>query len=161
MSAEQIYDFEGIIEPAVCNVLTSASLIAIHSGSDPKFQQAIPRVEITIAVGSGAQRPWAIDATEANQRETAWNAQLRLDLITPSDIIVHRAYRATIRSQMAILPTTINNTTGMERHKIQRITDAGTSPCQSPQDGIYQTTLLYDLQFSVQSYAWADLEAET
>jgi len=158
MSAEQIYDFEGIIEPAACSVLTTASLVAVHSASEPKFQNAIPRVEVTVMVGAGAQRFSAIDGTAASSRETAWQAQLRLDLITPAAISVHRAYRATLRKSMATLPALINNAEGMTRHKIQRIVDAGSTPHFSPQDGVFQTTLLYDLQFSVQANAWPDLD---
>lgn len=173
-----IYDFEGILEkPLVLffkdnEVQAITSQQVIKTGDKPtddaneangytliEFQKPRPRTEITFVPGAGAGQFAAqvISGIEMPM-ETCWSGQLKLDLITDANIQSHAAYRTFIRylihSQLRSL-----NGNQLQQHKIQEYyRDGGTSPLMKSENGYFRTTLLFELNLSVQDYAWATLE---
>lgn len=163
--ANAIKAFTSQMTASTGNAAQDAALVA--AGWDIiDFQKDRPRVEITFTPGSGAQQ-WnnktftgsvtGYNPTGEIPVETSWKGQIKLDLITPADMQIHTAYRNFVRFLMHTQLTTLNNT-ALTLHRIQSFYhDAGTTPVLKPETGLFQTSMLYDLDFSIQDDAWATL----
>lgn len=177
MSATDIYDFESIIENAVKAVFTAAGLTCFtpQDAATIDFQKERPRVEVEYQHGVG-QNQWHIEQTAPNafkdRRERAWKGQLVVALVTEANITIHCAYRAQVRSIMAGLWNQINGdgaedcpwqysvngtpTDGkLRNHKLHYVGDAGTSPIYPMDQGMFKTTMNFNVDLSVQENAWA------
>jgi len=165
-----VYDLEAVCENALKAVFAANQIQAFTTqdigvvGADGNpvidFQKARPRVEIMFVPGAGQGRfrEMIVDGIRTPV-ETCWKGQFKLDLITDARINIHAAFRTFTRFLMQTMVWRINGTAPMEIHKIQRFPrDGGTSPVMKPQDGYLQTTMLYDVDLSVQDNAWAALE---
>lgn len=177
MSARDIYDFEGIVEATTVSLFLDDNDISAISTQNPrKLRRDRPRVEVLYVHGSGRQQMVLVGGTTIEyRRERAWNGQLKLELVTDADIQLHTAFRCQVRSLMAAFWLNINAKPGditpwsygplgkplvlppggrLRNHKLQSAGDGGTSPVMSGQ-GYLQTTMLYDVDLSVQDNAWA------
>lgn len=158
MSAEtDIYSFETIFAQALQAVLNGRDVRSYTILDAPNFQNDRPRTEIIFVPGSGRGR-W--NPARADLRETAWKGAYNLFLITDANVQAHSAYVALVRSIMHGIDTAINGAEPMTRHRLQAFfRDGGTSPSYKPEDGVYETRMIYEVDFSVQADAWAALES--
>lgn len=181
-TAEQIasiYDFQGILELALKTLFTLREVKAFTSQMTPStgdpaadqalidegwdildFQKDRPRVEIifTPGAGQGQFRATTIAGLEKQVSiDTSFKGQFRLDVFTLPDIAVHKAFVTAVRFIMHTQLLTLNGTT-LLRHRIQPdLMDAGTTPITKAEQGTFSTTLLFDVDFSIQDDAWEQL----
>jgi hypothetical protein len=180
-SAEQIaalFDFPGIMEPALKGLFTLREIKAFTTQAVPStgdaaadqvltgqgfdiidFQRDRPRVEImfTPGAGQGQFRPLQITDDTAVPVETSWSGQFKLEVITAPDVRIHRAFVTAVRFIMHTQLYTLNGNF-LDKHRIQvDVKDGGTSPMMHADEGAFQTTQLFDLDFSIQDDAWATL----
>lgn len=154
-NTEKLYMFEFIFPEAVRLVLKDREITAHTNFVPPELQKERPRAEIIFIPGSG-RNIWAL--INGEKRECAWSGQFLLHIITAADEAIHARYVTKLRSLMHGIGTLVNNTPPMQFHKIQEFfRDAGTSEKIQPEDGAYQTSLAYDIDFSIQANAWAAL----
>lgn len=176
-SPEQIaavYNFEAIFEKALQAVFLSAdiksytsqfvartgdSLIdnaAVAAGFQLlDFQKDRPRVEIffTPGAGQGLWRELGV-AGATTPVECAWAGQYRLEIVTAADIRVHSAFVVAVRFVMQTLQCRLNNS-GLTFHAIAPFyKDGGTSPTIKAESGSFQTTMMFEINFSIQDDAW-------
>lgn len=170
-----VYDFERVLEFALKTVLEAAQLKAFTSQAVPAgnddaqnadlvaqgyelldFQKDRPRVEIEFVCGAG-QRQFVPHPDTGVETEAAWKGQYLLKLVTAADMRLHSALRTMVRYQMQKLRGTINDVAPMTLHNLQLLTDAGTSPVITPEDGVFLSTMNFDIDFSIQADAWAQL----
>lgn len=158
MSAEtDIYSFEQIFEDALKAVFTAREVKAFTSQDTPDFQKDRPRVEVVFIPGPSQGQYKTVGG---NFRQTSWKGQFQLRLVTEASAQVHNAFRAVIRSIMHGVGAAINETPPMDKHKLQPFfADAGTSPRYQPEEGTYETNMIFECDFSVQNSAWAALAA--
>ncbi len=167
MSYKDVYDFEGAIEKAVSAVFTDQEIVCFTPQGDPQFQKNRPRVEATFIPGPGRQQYILVadDFTDGNsdyphRRESSFGGQLTLSVITDGEngMSAHADYRSKIRNVMSTFQRTVNGlSASVMNHKVQQIRENGSSNVYGPQEGYYQTTLNYDLEFSIQANAWLQL----
>jgi len=184
-----IYDFPGIFEPALKALFTAREIKAFTSqavestgdaGEDQElveqgfeiidYQKDRPRVEIIFTPGAsqGRYRNTIVSGIEL-PLDIAWSGQFKLDVFTAADVRIHRALVTQVRFIMhtqllqvnAFLPDgTAGNPGTLTRHRIQPCQkDSGTTPIMRPEDGSFQTSLLTDIDFTIQDDAWADFES--
>ncbi len=174
MAIETIYDFEGAIEPAIKTLLTDKGLACLTTRDAPTLQKAVPRVELSYTHGPGLKRFVGIDVLVAAQlappevlttnvkdawifrRESCWQGQLNLEIITQADVNSHAQYRSKVRSVIASCWQFINGFT-ITYHSILFENEGGNSPVYQPQEGYYGTKIVYPVKISVQADAWAAL----
>ncbi|HZQ47834.1 MAG TPA: hypothetical protein VFC07_12520, partial [Verrucomicrobiae bacterium] len=126
------------------------------------FGRDRPRVEIlfTPGAGQGQFRPLRISSDREIPVETSWSGQFKLDVITLPDIRVHRQFVTAVRFVMHTQLYLLNGNY-LDRHRIQvDVKDSGTTPAMESDKGDFQTTLLTDIDFSIQDEAWPEI-AET
>lgn len=161
MSVESCYDIEGDLESAIGPIL-SATISALTPQDDPTFQKDRPRVEVMVQLGAGKSNHVQLidDGTGTGQlREDAWDATLRVELLTGADIKIHSSYRAFLRDKISNMPALINGITLMNHVIYYPIRSLGTSPVLTPQAGYYKTVMNYALVVSIHQDAWALLTA--
>lgn len=143
---------------AAADAATDAANIALgYSLLD--FQLDRPRVEIMFTPGAGAgQFNNKVIAGTEMPVETSWSGQFKVDCITPEDSILHAQFRTLIRY---ILHTQLQSINGnqLTMHKVQQFAmDAGTTPVLKLEEGVFITTILFDINFSIQDDAWDTLK---
>lgn len=162
MSVElEIYDLEGVVEEAVKAVIETHSLSVFTPQTTADFQKVRPRVELSALVqggagqlhceiGAGDQR-----AAPGHMRECAWRMQLKVEAVA-STFVELRTIRAKLRNIFSKIAEGITLT----RHYLQSCRDAGSIPAYKGDDGQFRAAQLYDIDLSVQSDSWAELDAE-
>lgn len=177
-TAEQlaaVYDFQGIMEVALKSLFIEREIKAftsqyvVSTGDDAQdaelveqgfeildYQKDRPRVEITFMPGAGQDQFAAkIIAGFEMPVETSWSGQFKLDVITAPDIRVHKGFVIAVRFLMHTQLQSVNGSEYLPLHRIQSFAmDAGTSPQMKTDQGDFQTTVLFDIQFSIQDDAW-------
>lgn len=170
-----VYDFEAVFENALKAVLTAAEVKAFTSQLIPStgdaaedatlaaqgfeildFQKDRPRVEIFFTPGAGMGQLIQHPETGA-ETETAWKGGYALRLITAADMRIHRAFRTLVRYQCHRLRGVVNGVAPMTLHCLQFLRDAGTSPTIKSEDGLFESALQFEIDFSIQGNAWAQL----
>ncbi len=162
MSVElDIYDLEGVLEEALATVLRTFDLV-ISTPNSTEFQKERPRIEITAQETGGAGRPLPevgkVHPAIGQLRETGWSMQVKLELITGVDLATHRALRAKLRNKMAKICIPLND--AMPNHLVHSCKNAGSAPIYKPEDGVYQSTHIYNLDIQATPAAFTALEAE-
>jgi len=173
-----IYDFERVMETSLKSLFTANNIkaftsqmiarsgdkeqdaAAVKAGYDLiDFQKDRPRAEIMFTPGAGQGRFVAKVIGDIEMPvETSWKGQFKIDLITAADIRIHAAFRTVVRFIMHTQLLSVNGTS-LLLHKIQTFyRDGGTSPVMKPEEGIFQTTMIFDLDFSLEDCAWNFLE---
>jgi len=154
-AADDIYAFEQIFEDAAKALFAAQAINAFTSQDAPDFQKDRPRVEITFTPGAGQGRFIQING---EHRETAWKGQYLFRVVTDASAEVHNSFRSNVRAIVHGSLRSIAGTAPMIRHMLQPFyMDGGTSPSYSPQDGVYESQMTFDINFSVQADAWAAL----
>lgn len=159
MSAElDIYNIEGVLEEAFAAVLRARALTVSIVADEAKFQKVRPRAELVAMLQGGQNRPYAEGEPQrpnvGHLREQAYRVQLKADVI--ADTLENaRIYICTIRRRFDKIADEITLT----RHYIHSCRNAGSTPAHKPEDGYYRSTMLFDLDVSIQQDAWAELEA--
>lgn len=173
-----VYDFKNILERALAAVFTANGVKNFTSQSVPttgdatqdaaleaegwqilNFQRDRPRAEIDFSPGAGLGRwhPLAVDGV-AVAVESCWGGTFRVLVVTKPDIREHNAFVCLIRFLLQTMGARINNVAPLTKHAVApQFRDTGTTPTTKAEDGAFQTMLQYDLTFSVQADAWADL----
>lgn len=172
-----VFDFERVFELAAKALLTANNIKAftsqmiVTSGSADgdaalvaqgwdiiNFQKDRPRAELIFTPGAGQKQP-RVAVFNGNEFpvETAWKGQYKIDLITGADMRIHAAFRTMVRFVMHTQLLTINGPY-LDLHQIQSFhADNGTSPVMKPEDGVFQTTMLFEIDFGILDAAWATL----
>ena len=164
----EIYDFETAIEEAFRAALAAADLTAYTVATVPdesdieaaqQFQKSRPRVTLHLETGGAAGMLLAnggIRASSGSSPEQCYSGTLTLEVLTEAAIASHRTYRATVRRVMDTICPDVNGDP-LTKHKVQKCKASGTSAIYSSDQGAYVSKLTYDLDFSIQTEAWADL----
>lgn len=172
-----VYDYFTPIENAIaaafqrngvdCYTPLGEQQLNESSESEPSntaaFQKKRPRVEVVLMPGANKGILRAEDGRRVAAgylREWARTSSLVLAVITEADIIQHRAYLAKILYLLDTLAYDVSGTETLQNHAIQSIKCLGGSIAYKSEEGNYQTTLNNELEFSVQTTAWALLETE-
>lgn len=163
-----IYDFETAIEEAFRAAIAGEginafTLLTVPDETDTEaaqqFQNTRPRVVIHLVTGAakGLLLPAAgVRASSGSLREQAYGGTLTIELVTEAAIVTHRTQRAQLRALLDTICPTLNVLPA--KHNIQRVRAAGTGETMQASQGAYVSRLTYDIDFSVQTTAWADLE---
>lgn len=159
MSAIDIYDFESIISRAVKTALEEFDLFVLTIESDPEFQKARPRCEVTYRhLGEASPKRLAV-LEDGTQRTSCFRGELRIHAITDADVqgkIVHSSYRALVRAAIGGLQDRVNGEI-LLLHKIQYVVTGNEETGIRTQDGYQQTTFPFTLDISIQKDAWEQL----
>ena len=172
-----LYDFEGVMEKALAALFTANDVKAFTSQWIAKtgdkaadaaneaagfslldWQLDTPRVEIFFTPGAGAgQFTNKVIGGVEMPVETSWSGQYRLDLKTTADIRKHAAFRTLGRYLLHTQLLSVNGNALALHHIATFPKDAGTTPMMKGENGFFQTTFLYDIEFSIQDDAWDTL----
>lgn len=162
MSAINIYDFESPIEHSIAAGLAAAGLTVGSPtefyllgtlSTEESFQKTRPRVEVVFR--SGAEKKSYAVMTDGTLRNASWLGTLTCYIVSGTNIVSHRNYRAQVRNVLALLRNTAN--TDLDYHKLQNITETGTSVDYKPEDGYYASTITFQVDFGIDAGAWAEL----
>jgi hypothetical protein len=150
---QRIYMVEFLLPEAVRSVMADNGITAYTQFVSPELQKQRPRCELWFTLGPGQGRFIQVNGVP---RETAWKGRLHAICITESNNTIHSAYVVRVRSLLHGIADAVNNVLPvMENHKVQPFfRDGGTSSRMDTQDGYFLTELSFDLDFSVQEYAW-------
>ena len=165
MTVEDIYDFETVLPKALAQSLSSKGLVAKTVADAINFQETRPRCEVKLTVG-GAFNPPVIDPTTIPAggpvnagRNLGWNGSVQIWAITdpdPPGKTAHSVYRAKVRNACATLMNEANGTY-LANHKIQRMVETSTQHGIRQQDGYEQSTINFDLAFTIQTGVWVQM----
>lgn len=147
-SLTDLYDFEGIVERAAAEVLTSAGIVA-YTPAIPMAKRALPRVEVMFSVGS--EQGHMVLLTDGTQRADRWRGSLVAQCVARTEAEV-RSLRAKLRDVTAAWRGALN--AAMENHNFDEILDAGSSPLVSVDGGYLASTLRFSVVLSVAPAAW-------
>ena len=178
----KVYDFSNVFEVALKTLFTSgptqvkaftSQMIPTtgDASQDAQLQQQgyeiidfikdRPRVEIFFTPGAGQERHEAQNIGGFDTSvETSWKGQFRLDCTTDADIRQHSAFVTMVRYVMHTQLYNGINGKILQNHYIHQFAkDSGTTPMIKTEEGLFQTTLLFNIDFSIQEGAWALLVA--
>lgn len=152
---QQLYFFEFLLAEAVRSVMEDNEVKAVTNFTAFDFQKDRPRAEITFLLGMGNQRYFPLSDTDA--RESAWKGTFIIDCLTAAENLIHAAFVVKVRSLMhRIIPLINEVKPTMQYHRVKDwIRDGGTSVVSKPEEDYYQSTLTFDIDFSIQSDGWA------
>ncbi len=152
---QKLYFFEFLLAEAVRSVLEDNEVRAYTQFTPFDFQKDRPRAEIIFIPGIGNQIFYPISDTVA--RESAWKGNYIIDCITAAENLIHAAFVVKVRSIMHGIGEAVNEVKPtMEFHRIKPwFRDAGTSVVSKPEEDYYQSTLSFEIDYSIQSDGWA------
>ena len=153
---QHVYSPESQIEDAIDTVLTADGITVYTPLKDPVFQKKRPRVEAIVIAGPG--RGILIPKTGSisvpgSAREQEWDGRLEFIIVTEADIMIHRCMIADVRYYAATMLDRINGV--MKLHVLLSMRDSGSTPTYSPETGVYNTSLVYSINYRVLDGAWA------
>ena len=176
-SIKAIYDFEAVMEMALVQLFKDNEIKAfttqwIARTGDPAadaaneaagyslldFQLDRPRVDIMFTPGAGAgQFTNKVIGGVEMPVETSWSGQFKIDLVTEPNAILHAAFRTLCRYIMHTQLLSVNGN-ALLLHKIQDFPkDGGTNPVMKGEEGAFVTSIIFDVDFSIQDDAWDSL----
>lgn len=167
-----IYDYFTPIEDAIAAVFKAAEIDCFtalgeqplgdgEAEGDVEDKRPRPRVEIVLHPGAAMGRLRAMagkNTSSGHLREYARRSNLDFRLITKADIREHRAYVAHIQYLCDTLADAVNETRLLTNHRIAAIRMTGGEAGYRPQDGVIETVLTAEVDFSVQHYAFEAIE---
>lgn len=150
-----VYDMEPQLEGAIAGALTDAGLKACTPLTVKDFQTERPRYEVVFKVGTahpkGPQGQRQLMPQTQTQRDVAWRGDFSVICVTDSEQASHAAmgaFRAKLRYYMPMLPKLANGKY-LKFHNINFITETGTNPSYMPEDGIWLSSIMYSVDFSI------------
>lgn len=171
MPVAAVYDFEIVIEPAVKALFKAQGLTCITSRDAPTLQKAVPRVELSYSHGPGLNRfaplqplidagiiPAGLTPLQYWQmrRESAWQGQINLELVTQADLGQLTLYVTQVRAILANCWQLINGIT-VQSLFLQFDKEPTNGPVYSPQEGYFGMKMSQPVKVSVQADAWQAL----
>jgi len=160
MTIADIYDYFTPIEAAIVQVFDAQEIVCWTPLRDPEFQKQRPRVEAVLMPGAGKVRllPQAgRRSAPGHLREQARNASLVINVITEANITLHRAYVARVIYLLDTMAHDAQATGLIPNHFIAALRCNGGQLDYKPEEGLFNSTLNCDLDFSVRTTAWAEL----
>lgn len=172
-----IYDFFTPLEEAVASVFDKSGVtcytplgeqrLDANAASDPSLEQSFqkrrPRVELALSLGPSAGMLRAESGRRAaagHLREKCRRCTLHVNVVTEPDIVKHRSFVATVLFIADSLAYEVNETETLTNHFVQRIACTGESGrTYNAEDGQFETQLSFEVDLSVQEYAWTALDA--
>lgn len=155
---QAVYDFENVLADATETVFTSGGFTAANAltaSSDPEFQKARPRCEILFKLTGGVVPIRYAVQPDTTMRQAAFKGVLTIHAISDADKpgkLIHSVFRAKVRNFCAILGTRLNNS-ALTKHKVQQIVDGDTAHGTRVSDGYDQSSLSFNVDFSIQTDA--------
>lgn len=153
-----IYDFETALESAVKTVLTAQGLVVYVSNDVEELQRQRPRVELQMVVGSATDHRTTHDSI---YRCDCYTGQMVASIVTNSGdgTAGHASYRAQVRAAFGVVESTLTDDandadTLLPDHSVNRFFESGTSPTVKPDDGYYESRLVFDLHFNIRPASW-------
>ena len=124
------------------------------------FQKDRPRVEIFFTRGAGQGRFISVNFGDfTTSVETAWTGEYLVRCITEPNIIKHNAFVTQSWFILSTLVPRINNIAPLTNHALANFPkDGGSSDRIDYTEGDYMTVLSFNIDFSVQANAWAQLQ---
>lgn len=162
MSATQtqilaVYDFENIIPNAVAVAPTLAGLNCATQSTIGTLEKPRPRTEIIFKVGSETIPRRMIGPQMLN---AAWSGMLSCSVITDStetDKITQSQYVSQLRYLMPNIGASVNGVL-LTKHKIQFVRETGTSLMIKTSEGYLQTSINFNVDFTIQADALTALQ---
>lgn len=158
MTAQEIYDFEGVFENAFVLALEGQGFPNVYSVIDAlEFQQIRPRIEVKFDVGTERNPLWLLPDSTGTNRSSFWVGNtLYIDIITATSAPAkeaHGVFRASVRAALSLaIQNVVNNVDGLlTNHKLQMIYQSSQSYAISPQDGYQKTRFSFNVEFSIQA----------
>jgi hypothetical protein len=99
-----------------------------------------------------------VKAAGGNLRESMRRSTVSIRLVTTANIAQHRAFLCQVLWILDTICPAANNTRRLENHCIQGFRITGGSPGNQPQNGMIETELTAEMDFSTQTYAIEALE---
>ncbi len=173
MPIADVYDFEIVIEPAIKALLVAQGLACITSRDTPTLQKSVPRVEVSYSHGLGLNKfaplqplidagiiPAGLTPLQYWQmrRESAWQSQINLELITKADLGQLTLYVTQVRAILANCWQFINGIS-VQTLFLQFDKEPTNGPVYSPQEGYYGVKMAQPIKVSVQADAWSALSS--
>lgn len=169
-----IYDYFTPLEDAVCAVFKSEGITCFSGlGQQPEldaeetaadgtqsFQKELPRVEVVLHPGAGLGQLRAHTArpcAAGHREEQARRSTLSVLVLTKADPIEHRAFVAQVQYVVDTLAHRANNTRRLTKHRLSAVRQVGGTAGYTTERGVIETMLNCEVDFSVQTTAWADL----
>ncbi len=146
-----LYDFEGVIEPAFEAVLTPTFKVKT-SQTDASFTSERPRIELELVVKDYrnqfkqlllGQQPRAGETPDMSA-----TGEIHVDIITKANSKEHSAFRAKVRFAFSTIITPLKAALNPQGFYIQELAPIDTEPKWTPEDGVYQSKLIFSIQFS-------------
>ncbi|MGC3961326.1 MAG: hypothetical protein QM813_26385 [Verrucomicrobiota bacterium] len=158
-----LYDFETAIESGFKNLFASNDLKAFTSNDGDDDKRPRPRVELFFTVGAETgHRLGALPYFRAD----AFAGQLLVIVVSntrPVEVGTqeHSEFRSAVRNLMAKATylLKVNREAAndmMPNHAVHSVVHSGSTPSYESDQGYYETTIQYDLKFSIQPEAWPE-----
>lgn len=154
-----VYDMEPQLEAAIASVLTAGGLKACTPLTVKDFQTERPRYEVVFKVGSshpkGSTGQRQLMPQTQIQRDVAWRGEFSVICVTDSEQDSKQSmgyFRAKLRYLQPLLPI-LSNGVLLPYHNIQFVTETGTTPTYSPEDGLWLSSIMYAIDFSINNSA--------
>lgn len=153
---QAVYDFENAFNTAISTVLSDAETggVTVRIPSDKRnFQQVRPRVEVAFKAGSanpkgsGGQRI----LVGGIARDVAYKGSFAIIAIASSQEQSQQViaqYLCKMRYLMPLFPSLCNGKL-LLNHNINFITETGTVPTYKPEEGIWESGITFDIDFSI------------
>lgn len=154
-----VYNMEPQFEAAIAAALTAGGLKACTPATVKDFQTERPRYEVVFKVGSSQPKGnvgqrWIMPQTMI-QRDVAWKGEFSVICVTDSEQDSKDSmgyFRAILRYLQPLLPKLANGI-ALPYHNINFVTETGTAPTYQPEDGLWMSSIMYAIDFSINSSA--------
>lgn len=180
MSAiNDIYGFEYALESALVSALASDGLTIYSESNDAlleahpelsesgtsffipstlEFQKIRPRVEMAVSIGAakGVYHYSGADAMPVggSMRETSYAAGIAFQVVSDSIGPQLRSMVCQLRCSMDTIRERINESPYLPYHSVHSITHENSSNIFSPEEGLFVTSLQYNIEFCIRTDAW-------
>lgn len=149
---QDVYDFENIIPNAVAIAPSLAALNPATQSTLATLQKPRPRTELVFKVNGEAVPRRMIGNLMYN---AAFRGTLGCTVITDTDAIgkqVNAQYISQLRWLMPQIGTSVNGII-LLKHRIQFVRDAGATLLRKSEDGYWQASVQFDVDFTIQADA--------
>lgn len=157
----EIYDFQGVLEPALAAPLKAAGYTVSLLSDGESFKKIRPRLELVTLIQPAQKRPVLPAASTrgilGENRALVYGGQTKITAVAGLDIATHRAYLAKVRNFTATFITRFNGVT-LTNHALMAFEPVGEGFSNKASDGYYTTDLLFNSPFSIQLDAIRALE---
>jgi hypothetical protein len=175
---QTLYDFETPTEQALCVAFATAALSCYTPSNDAlladpnftaanaallqyilpvlDFQKSRPRVELEAMTGAAGLIHYPLAGVKpvgGYSHDMAHGIGVKVRCITEASIVIHRQYVLQVRAIMSTVLATVNGFAPMTNHCLQELNDGGNTDRYAPEQGLFETALIFNGQITMQADA--------